>query len=87
MSAEEEIDHKITLNDKRFNDLFTNNSYSVCQDLPNDDDIVYYLNLLEDFKLDTYRENQMSIIHGLVKGLNQIVIMKTSGGKTLPISI
>jgi superfamily II DNA helicase RecQ len=83
--SEEEIDHKITLNDKRFNDLFTNNT--VCQDLPNDDDIVYYLNLLEDFKLETYRENQMSIIHGLVKGLNQMVIMKTSGGKTLPISI
>ena len=83
--SEEEIDHKITINDKRFNDLFTNNT--VCQDLPNDDDIVYYLNLLEDFKLETYRENQMSIIHGLVKGLNQMVIMKTSGGKTLPISI
>jgi len=83
--SEEEIDHKITLKDKRFNDLFTKNT--VCQDLPNDDDIVYYLNLLEDFKLETYRENQMSIIHGLVKGLNQIVIMKTSVGKTLPISI
>jgi superfamily II DNA helicase RecQ len=51
-----------------------------------DENIALYLNLLENLNFKSYRDNQIYVIHAFVKREDQIVVMKTGGGKTLPIS-